>query len=122
MDKYYTTLQYQEYVDDLYNSCRSKDDNRVFAKSCKLGWSKNVLNKEPIYDKFYVRIGEDKKLYNPFPLYSVSDNRGSFLDRVCRSNSNYKPVTQSVFNMYLNFLKTENMQWYNQAQRELKNL
>jgi hypothetical protein len=119
---YYTTLQYQEYTDDNKNSCRNKDDNKVFAKSIKSGYSKNIKEGSPRYNKFYVRIYPNQRLYDPFPKYSVSDNKNSFVDKICRSENSYKQVPENVFNMYLNYLRTENTQWYNQTQRELRNL
>lgn len=119
---YYTTLQYEEYKDENENSLRKVDDNKVFAKSIKRGYSKDITKSAPIYNKFYIKVYPNKKLYDPFPLYSVSDNKTSFIDKVCKSENTYKEVTESVFNMYLNYLKTENIQWLNKAQRESSNL
>lgn len=119
---YYTTLQYQEHQDEYENSLRKTDDGKVFAKSMKLGYSKDIKEGSPRYNKFYVRVYPNQKLYDPFPLYSISDNKNSFIDKICRSENSYKQVPENVFNMYLNYLKTENSQWYNQTQRELKNL
>jgi hypothetical protein len=122
MSNFYTTLQYQEFVDDQENSMVKNEGDKVFAKSVKAGYSKDITNTNPKYNRYYVRIAANKKLYDPFPKYSVSDNRASFIDKVCKSNNSYKEVTESVFNMYLNYLRTENVQWYNKAQRELTNL
>jgi hypothetical protein len=122
MSNFYTTLQYQEFVDDQENSMVKNEGAKVFAKSVKAGYSKDITNTNPKYNRYYVRIEANKKLYDPFPKYSVSDNRASFIDKVCKSNNSYKEVTESVFNMYLNYLRTENVQWYNKAQRELTNL
>lgn len=122
MNNYYTTLQYQEFVDDNDNSRTNSDSDKVFAKTIMSGYSKNVTEKTPKYNKYYIRISPNKKLYDPFPKYSVSDNKASFIDKVCKSNNLYKEVPESVFNMYLNYLRTENVQWYNKAQRETTNL
>lgn len=120
--KYYTSLQYQEYIDENENYCVNKESPKTFAKSVKSGYSKHLNNKGPSFYKFYVRISSDKKLYDPFPKYSVSDNRASFVDKVCKDNNSYKEVTENIFNMYLSYLRTENTQWYNKAQRELLNI
>jgi hypothetical protein len=119
--RFYTTLQYQEFLDDNENYCVNSESNRVFAKVIKSGYSKHMTNKNPTHNKFFVRISQDKKLYDPFPKYSVSDNRASFIDKVCRDNNSYKEVTDSIFSMYLNYLKTENIMWLNKAQREMNN-
>jgi hypothetical protein len=120
--KFYTTFQYQEFVDDNDNSCRTTDSDKVFAKSLKAGYSKNVRESSPKYDKFYIRVYPNKKPYDPFPRYSMSDNKNSFVDKICKSENVYKQVTEIVFNSYLNYLRTENTQWYNKTEREIKNL
>ena len=122
MNNYYTTLQYQEFLDDDENSRTQSDGDKVFAKSVKSGYSKDITHKNPKYNKYYVRISPNKKLYDPFPKYSVSDNKASFIDKVCKSNNSYREVPESIFNMYLSYLRTENVQWYNKAQREAENL
>lgn len=119
---YYTSLQYQDFLDENENYCLTSESAKTFAKTTKSGYSKHIDNKNPKFNKYYVRISNDKKLYDPFPKYSVSDNRASFIDKVCKNNNSYKEVTESIFNMYLNYLRTENVQWYNKAQRELLNI
>lgn len=119
--KFYTTLQYQEFVDDNENYCANSESSKVFAKATKSGYSKHMTEKNPTFYKFFVRISQGKQLYDPFPKYSLSDNRGSFVDKVCKDNNPYKEVPESIFNMYLNYLKTENVMWLNKAQREMNN-
>lgn len=122
MNKYYTTLQYQEFLDDNDNCCRKIDDSKVFAKAIKAGYSTDITEKAPRYNKYYIRVYPNKKLYDPFPLYSIGDSKASFVEKVCKSENTYKEVPESVFNMYLNYLRSENTQWYNKAQRESLNL
>lgn len=119
--RFYTTLQYQEYVDSDDNSRLSVENNRSFAKAIKSGFSRDINRSGPSHYKFYIRVFPNQKLYDPFPKYSVSDNKNSFVDKVCRSETAYKEVPESIFNMYLNYLKTENSQWYIKAQREVSN-
>jgi hypothetical protein len=122
MNNYYTTLQYQDFIDDNDNACRNIDDNKVFAKSLKTGYSRDITRSSPMYNKFYIRIHPNKKLYDPFPMYSISDNKNSFIDKICKSENTYKEVTENIFNMYLNYLRTENTQWLAKAQRESSTL
>lgn len=119
--RFYTTLQYQEYSDEDDNSRLSVDNNKVFAKAIKSGFSRDINKSGPSHYKFYIRVFPNQKLYDPFPKYSVSDNKNSFVDKVCRSEISYKEVPESIFNMYLNYLRTENSQWYSKAQREVSN-
>jgi hypothetical protein len=120
--KFYTTLQYQEYIDDDDNSRSSVENNKVFAKAIKSGLSRDINKGGPTHYKFYIRIFPNQKLYDPFPKYSISDNKNSFVDKICRSETAYKEVPESIFNIYLNYLKTENAQWYYKAQREVTNI
>jgi hypothetical protein len=119
--RFYTTLQYQEFTDEDDNSRLPIENNKVFAKAIKSGFSRDINKSGPTHYKFYIRIFPNQKLYDPFPKYSVSDNKNSFVDKVCRSETGYKEVPESIFNMYLNYLRTENSQWLYQAQREVSN-
>jgi hypothetical protein len=122
MNNYYTTSQYSEFIDSSEHYKRKQDDNKVFAKSTISGYSTDIRDKTPKHTKYYIRTYPNKKLYDPFPLYSISDNKNSFVDRICKGDNSYKEVTESIFNMYLNYLQSENTQWYNKAQRESSNL
>lgn len=120
--KFYTTLQYQEFIDDEENYRTSTENTRVFAKAVKSGLSRDVNVRGPVHYKYYIRVFPNKKLYDPFPKYSSSDNKNSFIDKVCRSETGYQEVPYSVFEKYLNFLKTESNQWLTSAQKEASNL
>lgn len=117
--KFYTTLQYQDYIDEDENYRTSVENNKVFAKSVKNGFSRDVSKSGPQYYKYYIRCSSNKIIFDPFPKYSSSDNKQSFIDKVCRPESIYKEVSPSVFEKYLNYLKTENSQWLKNAQKEL---
>jgi len=116
--KYYTTLQYQEFVDEDECSRVSKDSDKVFAKSIPERLPKDNGSKIP-QTKYYVRGTNGKNLFDPFPKYSVSDNKSSFVDKVCKGDQRFLEVTKSVFDKYINFLKTENRQYFNAAQKEI---
>lgn len=117
----YTTLQYQDFVDDEDNSRSSTENNKVFAKAVKNGLSRDMTKSGGQYFRYYVRCSPNKTLHDPFPKYSTSDNKLSFVDRVCRTENLYKEVTPSVFEKYLNYLRTENSQWLKNAQKEFNN-
>lgn len=120
--RYYTSFQYQEYTDNEENSRVSIENNKVFAKAIKSGFSRDINKSGPSHYKFYIRVFSNQKLYDPFPKYSTSDNKNSFIDRICRTESSYKEVPESIFNTYLTYLRTENSQWYSKAQREVSNI
>lgn len=117
--KYYTTFQYQEFVDDDEFYRLSKDGDKVFAKVIKGGLSRDMGNANPAQSKYYIKGNNGKKLHDPFPKYSISDNKSSFLDKICKSNQQFIEVTKSVFDKYIIFLKTESNQYLISAQREI---
>ena len=119
---YYTTLQYEQESDSSENSLRLQDDDKVFAKATKSTPSRDITKKGSQYYRYYIRISGDKKPYDPFPKYSVSDNRSSFVDRVCKTGVMYKEVPYSLFTKYVSFLRTENNQWFNQVKRDWQNI
>lgn len=119
--KFYTTLQYQDFVDDQDNSRSTTECGTVFAKAVKSGLSRDMSKSGPQYYKYYVRCYPNRNLYDPFPKYSTSDSKQSFVDKVCRPETGYREVTQSIFDKYLSYLRTENAQWLKNAQKELSN-
>lgn len=119
--RFYTTLQYQDFVDEDNNSRSSIENNKVFAKAIKNGLSRDMTKSGGQYFRYYVRCSPNKTLHDPFPKYSVSDNKQSFIDKVCKSENTYREVTPSVFEKYINYLKTESLQWLKSAQNEFNN-
>lgn len=128
MNKYYTTEKHSDWVDENQNYRLDVDTDKVFAKAILSGPSSNsskdfFLNQKgtivPSYYKYYVRTYPNRKLYDPVPLYGISDNKNSFIDKVCKSENVYRETTEIVFNQYLLYLRTESPQHYTKAQREL---
>lgn len=70
--------------------------------------------------RYSVRIDLNNKFFNPMSIYDDKIEKNSaFLDSVCRANNKFVDVNLKVFNMYLNFLKTKNMSWFYNAEREM---
>jgi hypothetical protein len=72
-------------------------------------------NKETQY---YIKVGTYGKIFNPIGLYSEG-RQNKFLSKVGKKEYVFTRVNSKVFNMYLNFLRTKNMAWLNNAEREL---
>lgn len=117
--KYYTTFLYQEFMDEDQCYRLSKDSDKVFAKVIKSGLSRDMRNHDPAQYKYYVRGNNGKYLHDPFPKYTINDNKSSFLDKVCKNDQQFIEVTKSVFEKYITFLKTESNQHLISAQREI---
>jgi uncharacterized protein YigE (DUF2233 family) len=69
-------------------------------------------------NQYYIKIGIYGKIYNPIGLYSEGKAK-KFLSKIGKNEYNFDRVNEKVFNMYLNFLKTKNLAWLNNAEREL---
>lgn len=116
--QFYTTSTYQEFVDDNNYSRVSKDNDKVFAKCLSERLPKDSSS-DICQTKYYIRGNNGKDLFDPFPKYSFDDNRNSFIDKVCKSDHKFIEVTKLTFDYYINFLKTNNRQYYISAQKEI---
>jgi len=67
---------------------------------------------------FYIKIGANGKIYNPMGMFSEG-NHNKFLAKLGKNEWKFTRVNQKVFDMYINFLKTKNTAWLNNAQREI---
>lgn len=118
--KYYTTLENHDYLDDDGFPRLATESNKVFAKAIKEVKGKNILERSPAHFRYYVKIEPNRSLHDPMEKCCVKTNRCSFVDKVCKSENTFMEVNQSVFDKYLNYLKTKNNRWLVDAQREVK--
>lgn len=116
--KFYTLRGHESYVDDQGFPRLSTDGDKVFAKCIKNKLSK-AFGGETQY-RFYIKTDPNKIVFNPIELYSVQKSNLSFLNKICKSETVFTEVSESIFNQYINFLKTGHTQWLNSAQRELR--
>lgn len=105
------TLKGMEDTTDSDHNCRlnSEVPNKVFAKK---------LYRDDNTHRFYIRVGNNGKLYNPVSIYG-EEKTNTFLDRVCKDGVKFREVNQKIFDLYLNFLNTKNIAWFNNAEREI---
>lgn len=119
--KYYTKKGYETFVDEDDSPRLTTDCERVFAKSVKNKPSKNFSDRNRLATSYYIKSTPNKILYNPLDNFSIDPKVArSFVNKVCKSELMFLEVSESIFNMYLNFLKTENSKWLTKAQREIK--
>lgn len=118
--KYYTLQGYQEFCDnDGYFRTNSEDDN-TYAKAIKNRPSKHMTNSQNFYS-FYIRTDPNNNILNPTKKYSIEPVvKKNFINRVCKSDIRFTQVSPQIFDYYIKFLKTENLQWLNYAQRAIK--
>ena len=106
-DEYFTVSGLEDYL-DINNNPRvtSLEDNKILAKK---------VTREDNSTKYSIKIYSNGKIYNPVSMYV---DKESFLDKVCRGSEKFKEVNFKIFNMYIHFLRTKNLAWINNAERE----
>lgn len=105
--EYYTVIGKQNFMDN------DKNPRVNEQKSC-LAYAKTTETEK----QFYIKVGLYGKIYNPIGLYSEG-RANKFLSKVGKAEYNFTRVNQKVFDMYINFLRTKNIAWLNNAEREL---
>lgn len=93
------------------------DGNPVTSKE-KNTYAYVKTNKTTDKQNYFIKVGLYGKIYNPIGLYSEG-KANKFLSKVGKNEYNFSKVNQRVFDMYLNFLRTKNIAWLNNAEREL---
>lgn len=107
--EYYSVEGHHDYIDNNFNPrINNETDSRVLAK-------KIIRDDGSI--KYSIKTDAGGKFQNPVSIYSQEKNI-NFLDRICRSSDRFKEVNFKTFNMYLTFLKTKNLAWLHNAERE----
>jgi hypothetical protein len=120
--KFYTKIGLEDFMDDSgYPRCNLESNKNVYAKCTKDKKSKHFKDSTVRRYGYYIMTDPNKIIHNPIELHSIEPKiKKSFINQTCKSNLKFTEVSESVFNKYLNFLSTENIQWLNHAQREIK--
>lgn len=104
-ESYYTILGKHDFVDGDGCTRANYDNDHIYAKK--------IINPAGI-PSYHIMIGSDGQLENPLQGVVVEHNKDK-LD----INQQYLKCSERMFNHYVNFLKTKNLAWYNQARREV---
>lgn len=108
-NEYYTMMGLEDYIDQNQNPrCSDESSNNVLAK--KIYRTNSSI-------RYCIKIDNNGKIYNPISIYGDT-KQSSFLDRVCRFQNKYKDVNYKAFEMYIRFLKTKNLAWLHNVERE----
>jgi hypothetical protein len=108
LDEFYSIMGDQDYYDENNNPRLFKDNKKTLAKKLF------TENNKP---RYLIKMNTDGKFHNPLSISSKQKMVGNFLDRKCREPK-FRSVSNKVFNMYLNFLKSKNLSWLYNADRE----
>jgi hypothetical protein len=104
---YYTIFGKHKLIDNEGNPILNKETADVFAK-------KIIGNTT----KYFIKIGLYGRIYNPIGAYSEGRHT-KFLTKTGKKEYDFKQVPQKVFDMYINFLRSKNIAWLNNAEREM---
>jgi hypothetical protein len=105
---YFTVLGKHDFFDESKNP-RTNDEKKAYAY---------YKNNEEGDTQYYIKVGLYGKVFNPIGLYSEG-RANKFLSKVGKNEFTFTRVNQKVFDMYVNFLRTKNIAWLNNAEREL---
>ena len=109
----YTMIGSQDYLDDEYpclhlNSTEAKESADAYAMQIKIGKR----------TKYYAKRGKHGRLFNPIGMYSEGMSRKS-LGHAGRLEWRFVEVSKRPFEFYRDFLRTRNLAYLNNAEREL---
>jgi hypothetical protein len=105
---YYTMSDHQEYFDEDQMPRLKTNSDKVYAKK--------IINEEG-KAKYSIRLSLSNKLFNPLSPFGL-DKTKSFLDNTVRNENRFCNVNYKAFSLYLDFLKTKNLSYLYNAERE----
>ena len=119
-DKYYVLLDTQEFLDDK-GFPRTKDVNKACAKAVYGRKSKHITDRKAYYT-YHIQCSQNNEAYNPIDLHSTVQIKktNAFIDKVCKEEVKFQEVDQSIFDQYIEFLKTKNARMLKDINRRLK--
>lgn len=105
----YTILGSHDYIDDNHNPRSSIETESTLAQ--KITYPSGNI-------KYFIKIGPYGKIYNPIGMYTEG-TANKFLTKFGKKAWDFKSVNQKIFELYINFLRTKNIAWLNNAEREM---
>lgn len=103
-NKYYCVAENCDFMDDKGYPQKKSDSREVTAKK--------IIKQDGSY-QYLIRLDTNGKLYNPISIYDDNVSK-----RPYRNNDRFQNVNLKTFEYYINFLKTKNISWFNNAERE----
>jgi hypothetical protein len=106
--KFFSTIKDYDFIDEENQPCLiNENDSRIMAKA--------KLKNNNSY-KYMIRLDNLRKIYDPTMDMSETKNKNLF--KVDGSEIEFKEVSKPTFDLYLSFLKTMNVSWIRNAERE----
>lgn len=120
-EEFFTFMGLQEFIDEKGYPKISSDTDISYAKICESKKSKSIIDNKESY-RFYIKTDPNNNIINPKKIYSDKNfdlKSNTHLNKICKHTEQYKEVSESIFKKYIEFLKTQNIKWLKEAQREL---
>lgn len=118
--EYYTYKGNEDFIDTNSNYRLNSENEFVYAKAVRNIPSKNFSQNNKHFS-FYIRTDSKKNIYDPSPKYSIPPTKSqSYADYICKNNRVFTRVSQTIFNKYLEFLRTGSKKHLIEAQRDIK--
>lgn len=108
-NEFYSATTNASFFDDKDYPRRHEDDEYVLAK-------KTIRPDKSI--KYQIKTDKYRKLIN-YTSTIVESSANKDIDRIKKNSNYFVSVDYKTFNFYINFLKTGNVSWLRQAEREL---
>jgi len=122
-DKFYCLSGSEDYVDqDGYPRLYDENMDNAVAKVVFTKKPKHFDDSNKSYGRYYVKLDPNSKIFNPKKILSPVEEKNSlsFINLVCKTEWVFREVTPQIFQKYITFLKTKNLSWLKDAQRDLK--
>lgn len=105
---YYCIFGEHDFIDEDNNPRMNKESSKTLAK---------YIHGE-IGNRYFIKVGTHGRIYNPMGMYSEG-NESKFLAKIGKSEWVFKSVNKDIFDKYVHFLRTKNIAWLNNAERDM---
>lgn len=99
--------------------CHTKFDTEGFPITDVEDDSCAKLTKTNNKHRYFIKIDTYGKPYNPIGMYS-ENQINKFSSKAGKKIYTFKETNEKAFNQYLKFLKTKNLAWLRNAEREME--
>lgn len=121
-NKFYCLIGSEDFLDNEGFPRTNEDNEKVSAKVIFSKKSKHFTDSEKSFGRHYIKLDPNSKIFNPKKILSSVQEKNSldFINNTCKESWSFQEVTPQIFQKYIMFLKTKNLSWLKDAQRDLK--
>lgn len=105
---YYCIFGEHDFIDNENNPRMNRESPKTLAK-----YIDGETN-----GRYFIKTGTHGRIYNPMGMYSEG-NESKFLAKIGKNEWSFKSVNKDIFDKYVNFLRTKNIAWLNNAERDM---